>query len=167
MDGVTYGDLPSILNAGTDVSLGQFTNGGLDGPISFNLRLAPALVADIRSGSQVSLYLTAASDQVGFTADSRSFGTASARPGLEISTIASPGPQVLSIRQLVTNQVAIAFDTVSNWTYVLQCSGDFTSPGAGGWSNLITVPAQPTNGHAAFADWVMNRPRFYRLSLSP
>jgi hypothetical protein len=166
-DGVSYGTLPSMLNSSIDVSLGQFTNSGLDGPVSFNLGLAPSFLADIRSGGKVSLYLTAASAQVGFTADSRSFGTASARPSLEITAVPRPGPQVLSILALVTNGVAVSFDTVSNWTYIVQCADGFTSTGMMGWSNLITVTAQATNGHTMFADGVTNRRRFYRLVLAP
>jgi hypothetical protein len=164
VDGVTFGDLSSILGSG-NVSLGQFTNQGVDGPVSFSLALTQPLLADIRSGTLVSLYLTAASSQVGFTADSRSFGTASARPSLEITAVATPLPQFLSIASVQAGQVYLTFDTVSNWNHALQYSDRGTE--ANNWSNLVTVSAQPTNGHVAILAATTNGVRFYRLSLSP
>ncbi len=77
-DGIVYQDLGSVLNPASDVSLGLYTNGGVDGPISFNLPLAGSLVSGVRAGRPVSLYVTAASTTVGFTFNSRNFPTPSA-----------------------------------------------------------------------------------------
>jgi hypothetical protein len=130
------------------------------------LALAPAFLADIRSGGAVTFYLTAASAQVGFTVDSRSFGTASARPALEITAVPIPPPQVLRITSGPADHVSLAFGTLSNWNYALQYSDGLTV-GAGNWSNLATVSARATNGFSLIVDGVTNRARLYRLALSP
>jgi hypothetical protein len=163
-NGVVWNDLATLLNGGADVSLGRYTNGGVDGPISFNLPLAEALVSGVKAGKQVSLYMTAASATVGFTADSRNFGTASAWPSLTLTIVATPAP-VLSISPAGAGSVSLGFETISNWNYVLQ--GAASLSGGVVWSNLTLVPAQATNGHAVFVDGVTNQQRFYRLSLSP
>ena len=159
-NGVAYGDLSSILNPNTDVSLGHFTNAGVDGPVSFDLALDPSFLSDLRSGGEVSLYLTAASADVGFTADSRSFGTASSRPSLEIAVTPVPA---LTLRFLTTNRVSVEFNSTSNMTYVLQVADTL----AGTWSNLWATTAQPTNAHLTFADTATNQQRFYRVIVSP
>ena len=166
-DGVTYNDLPALLVSGGSVSLGYFTNNGFDGSIACNLGLTQPLVDDLRSGGLVSFYLTAASSTVGFTADSRSFATASARPSLEITAVPRPAPPLLSILRLDNNQVSVGFDTVSNWNYVLQRSGNVSAGGPVIWANLMAIPSQPSNSHVQFVDGITNQPSFYRLSLTP
>jgi hypothetical protein len=163
-NGVTWNDLATLLSASADISLGLYTNGGVDGPISFNLPVVGALVSAVQAGGPLSLYMTAASTTVGFTADSRNFGTASAWPSLTFTIAPAPAP-VLNISTIGSNNVRIAFDTVSNWNYVLQWTADL--PGGMGWSNLTAVSAQATNGHVVFVDGATNQLRFYRLSLSP
>src|SRR5437660_4689530 len=44
MDGVTWDDLQSLLNPGTDVSLGHFTNSGVDARLSFVFSLKDPIV---------------------------------------------------------------------------------------------------------------------------
>lgn len=95
-DGVTWNDLPSLMPAGSTVALGTFGNAGLNTQLSFGLPLSDAtFVNDLRSGGNASFHLTAASPSLGFTFDSRSYGTASARPVLEITAVPEPGVTAL------------------------------------------------------------------------
>ena len=120
MDGVAYQDLSSVLNPALDGSLGSFTNSGLDGPISFPLPLAGGLVSNVLAGADMNLYLTAASDSVGFTFNSRDFTGTNSWPVLTITAAAKPLARITSIERLGANQVAMRFNTASNWTYVVQ-----------------------------------------------
>ena len=167
-NGVAYQDLSSILNPALDASLGTFTNSGLDAAVSFPLALAGGLVSNILAGADVNLYLTAASGSVGFTFNSRDYTDSNAWPGLTLTMVAKPVARITSIERVGTTQVALQFNTASNWSYVLQgADGPPTGlPGTSGWSSLLTVPAQPFDDQASFADGVTNRQRFYRLLVS-
>ncbi|HTX54559.1 MAG TPA: hypothetical protein VMD08_14210 [Candidatus Baltobacteraceae bacterium] len=162
-DGVAYQDLGGVLNPAADVSLGTFTNGGVDGVLSFPLPLAGAMVSNIVAGGDLNLYLTAASASVGFTVNSRNFGTTSAWPALQVTAVAKPVAAISSIGMVGTNQVAIRFNTASNWVYVVE---GVSSLASGGWSNVFTVPAKPFDDQAEFVDTMTNGWRFYRLMLS-
>ena len=70
-DGIAYQDELSVLDLGTDLSLGQFRNAGEDAELTFKLLLPDLVVADVLSGGDVSLFLTAADPTVGFTFNSR------------------------------------------------------------------------------------------------
>jgi len=85
-DGVTYQDVPSLLDAALDVSLGTFGNSGADGELTFELDLAGSFISDITAGGEVSFYLTAADNLVGFTFDSRKLTA----PSLQITADAVP-----------------------------------------------------------------------------
>ncbi len=161
-DGVAWNDLPLLLNAVTDASLGQFTNRGVDARLSFDLTLKEPLLSAVRSGTRVNLYLTAANPQIGFTADSRTFFDPSSFPSLEIVAAANPHPRIESINSQGTNAV-ITFSTLSKWTYVVQGANGL----AGSWSNLLTIPAQSTNGNALYVEPEGDGQRLYRLSVSP
>ena len=161
MDGVAWNDLPSILNAMSDASLGQFTNSGVDARLSFDLALKEPLLSAVRSGTRVNLYLTAVNPQIGFTAGARTFFDLAGFPSLVIVAAANPHPRIDMINSQGTNAV-ISFSTVSNWTYVVQGANGFSET----WSNLLTVGAQSTNGHVLFTDPQSNEKRFYRLSVS-
>jgi hypothetical protein len=165
-DGVAYQDLASVLNPAVDVSLGWFTNSGMDGPVSFPLPLAGTLVSNVVAGTDLNFYLTAASESVGFTFNSRDFTGTNSWPSLTITAAAKPLARITSIERLGTNQVAVRFNTVSNWTYALQGVAGLPAGSAGGWSNLFAVPAKPFDDQAMYADTVTNRQRFYRLLLS-
>ena len=167
-DGVAYQDLSSILNPALDASLGTFTNSGLDATVSFPLPLAGGLVSNVLAGADVNLYLTAASGSVGFTFNSRDYTDSNAWPGLTLTAVMKPVARITSIERLGTNQVALRFNTASNWSYVLQGADGLPVglPGTSGWSNLLTVPAKPFDDQASFADRVTNRQRLYRLVLS-
>lgn len=95
--GITYNDEPVLLNIATDVSLGTFTNAGVDGALTFSLAVPAGFVNDVSAGGEVGLYLTAIDPGIGFTFDSRSFGTVSARPFLEISTLPKPGISTINL----------------------------------------------------------------------
>jgi hypothetical protein len=160
-DGVTWQDLPAILNSNLDESLAVFTNSGADGQITFSLALTGRFIDALRQGEELCLYLTARSPQVGFTFNSRNFGNTNAQPMLAVRAAANPRPRLDCISFAATN-VSVCFVTASNWMSVLQSSDGVSS----GWSNVLTVSAQPTNGHVVFVDGVANQERFYRLSLS-
>ena len=165
-DGVAYQDLSSVLKPAADMSLGWFTNSGMDGPVSFPLALAGALVSNIVAGTDLNLYLTAASTSVGFTFNSRDFTVTNSWPSLTITAVAKPLARIASIERLGTNQVVLRFNTVSNWTYAVQGLAGLPAAPAGGWSNLFTVPAKPLDDQVVYVDTVTNRQRFYRLLLS-
>jgi len=166
-DGITYQDLPSVLDPAADVSLGWFTNSGLDATVSFPLPLAGALVANILAGADVNLYLTAASDSVGFTFNSREFTETNSWPSLAIIAAAKPPVRITAIERLGMNQVALRFNTASNWNCVLQGLGGLPTDTLEDWSNLLAVPAQSFDSQAVYVDGLTNRQRCYRLVLSP
>jgi hypothetical protein len=162
-DGLTWNDLPLLLNPAKDVSLGHFTNSGVDGGLTLDLTLQEPFLSDVRSGGPVTLFLTAASPQIGFTAGSRTFFVSTNLPELVIEAEINPHPQI-AIQRLGAN-VSLNFATVSNWTYTLQ-SLDGLPDMAGEWSNLVVIPAEPTNSYTTFVEGIAQRERFYRLSLS-
>jgi hypothetical protein len=160
-NGVAWNDIPTLLNQAADVSLGQFTNSGTDTRLSFVLSLKNPFLSDIRAGGRVTFYFTAISPQIGFTADSRSFFLSNDLPVLEIIAASNPHPRLDSIEDLGINTL-ISFNTVSNWTYVVQAADKLS----GTWTNLVTLPAQSTNSHVVFAEPKTFSQRFYRLSVS-
>jgi hypothetical protein len=163
-DGVTWNDLPGIMNSNLDVSLGTFTNAGADGQIAFTLGLADAFVTEIRQGGEVGLHLAAASPGVGFTFNSRDFGNTNEKPLLEIT--GSIAPRIEGI-VLSNGFVEVSFGRVSNWTYRLQASESLAPSGAIHWNDIMSVSAPSVAGRVTYRDGVTNRQRFYRLSVSP
>ena len=113
----------------------------------------------------MSLHMTAASPAVGFTFNSRSFGSTSARPKLEITATGIPKPRIDEIALSSTN-VLVSFQTVSNWNYRLQGSDALGATPTNAWIDLLVVPAQTNSGTVVYQDGVTNRQRFYRLSAS-
>ena len=89
--GITYNDEPALLDPAREVSLGTFTNAALDTNLTFTLALPPDFINDLRAGGETGLFLTTTDPSLGFTVDSRSFSTASARPVLEVSALLRPG----------------------------------------------------------------------------
>ncbi|MHC1763903.1 MAG: PEP-CTERM sorting domain-containing protein [Verrucomicrobiia bacterium] len=97
-DGVTWNDLASLMPAGSTVPLGTFGNAGLNTQQGFGLPLSDTtFVNDLMSGGDTSFHLTQADTGVGFTFNSRTFGTASARPVLEITAVPEPGVTALMV----------------------------------------------------------------------
>lgn len=87
-------------------------------------------------------------------------------------------PHIDLIERLGTNLVTIHFDTDANRAYTVQyidplpCGTNgvlcaTNSFPAGGWSNLIRIPAFPFNNHYVIVDSRTNQHRFYRLSVTP
>jgi hypothetical protein len=159
-DGLKYQDLPFILNPATDVSLGHFTNSGLDGPLSFELVPATAFANDARGGGDVTLCLTAVSPRIGFTIDSRSFTISNNWPALEITALAAPNGVLRSIAKTSPSQVTITFDAASNWATTLQAASD---PNFVSSSNLLIVPPQSPASHTNVQETIAAQSRFYRL----
>lgn len=87
---VSFSSLPSLFAAESD-SLGTFTYTppGKNIYASYTLPLNAGLVNDAASGGDVSLYFSAADDQVGYLFNSRSF--ASANPQFVVSVVPEPG----------------------------------------------------------------------------
>jgi hypothetical protein len=85
---LTWNTKGIYLNSDTDLSIGIFTNlyhGDAYFPIQrFSLSLPEALVNDIRSGDDVSFYLTALDPSIGFTFNSRDITGTRPPPCLEI-----------------------------------------------------------------------------------
>lgn len=125
-DGITYNDVPGLLNAGTDVTLGTFTNTGLDGKAGFTLALVPELVADIAAGGETSLFITAIDPAIGFTFMSRNFGNADSRPYLEI--LAVPTPSITDIAIAGSEIVITAANGVSGQNYEILSTTNLSLP---------------------------------------
>jgi hypothetical protein len=97
-DGIVYNDESSILNPGSDLSLGTFANAQMNTRQTFALpTTSSAFLADIQNGGEVELFLTAASNSIGFTFNSKDFTTASARPVLEVTAAAVPEPSAIGL----------------------------------------------------------------------
>lgn len=89
--GITFASLAGFLSAG-DESLGTFSFvGGTSGSAAYSLGLTSGFSADALAGNVVSFRLFAADSTVSYLSDSRSFGTASARPLLSIVAVPEPG----------------------------------------------------------------------------
>ena len=125
-NGIAYNTEPALLDGATDASLGTFTNAGVDGTLSFSLALPLRFLNDVRAGGEVGLYLTAIDPATGFTVDSRSFGTTSARPFLEISAI--PRPVITAMNFSGPNLVFGASNIAANGTYELLSSTNMALP---------------------------------------
>jgi len=160
-DGITWDNMPLLLNPAADVTLGIFTNSGTDATLSFPLPLKPELVSKIVSGIPVTFYLTAASPQIGFTALSRSFLPTNNAPILGIVAAPNPHPGIDAL-QVSNGTSVISFATVSNWNYSLQSASEIKGP----WTNVSVFPAMPTNSHVAYAKPASGAQRFYRLFLA-
>jgi hypothetical protein len=124
--GITYSDAPTFLNVATDVSLGTFSTAGVDGMTSFPLALPVVFANDLAAGREVGLFLTAIDSGIGFTIDSRSFGTASARPYLEVSAVPRPGIAAIDLSD--ANVVLTATNGVTTATYYTLSSTNLALP---------------------------------------
>ena len=89
--GITFSSLLSFTSAG-DEGLGTFGfAGGTSGTAPYSLGLTSGFLADAAAGDPVSFRLFAADSAVSYLADSRNFGTGSARPLLSIVAVPEPG----------------------------------------------------------------------------
>jgi len=110
-DGIAFNNESALLT--NIAALGVFTNAVANATLFFPIALPATFVADARAGGEITLFLTAVDLQIGFTFNSRAFGTASARPFLEISALPEPGISAINLSGsnvvlLATNGAAIA-----------------------------------------------------------
>jgi hypothetical protein len=115
MDGIVYTNELVLLNTNTDVSLGIYTNAGVNFTNSFQLGLQPAFTSSLASGGEVDLFLTAADTKIGFTFNSQNFTGVSSRPILVVSAI--PRPTITGFNLVGTNAVFTGTNGVVNGTY--------------------------------------------------
>jgi hypothetical protein len=166
-DGVTFADLPSLLDPARDLALGVFTNRSADGFLDIPLPLYPAFVEDLRGGGPTTLHFTPASEAVGFTFLSRSDPRTSLRLTLELTIAPGPPPRISMINRTRAGEVAIRFHARSNWTHLLQ-GRDWVGPAANSaWIDLMTLAAAPASLEAQYSDGTTNAQRFYRLLAWP
>ena len=78
-----------------------------------------------------------------------------------------PLPRIALIERTNANEVAIRFNTRSNWTHVLQYRDVLSADSGSPWRDLFTPPPQPFDGEVEVRDAVTDRQRFYRLNVSP
>jgi len=124
--GIVYNNEATLLNPAVDCGLGVFTNAGVDGVLSFPLALTRSFVGDLDLGGEVGLYLTATDPQTGFTFNSRSFTTASARPTLQISAL--PVPVLTGIQVAGAGATLTVTNITTNAVYILLTSTNLATP---------------------------------------
>ena len=134
-DGIAYNNETALLNNNTDASLGTFTNTATSATLLFPLALPATFVSDAQAGGEVGIFLTALDPQTGFTFNSRSFGTTSARPFLIISAVPQPGISAVSLSG--TNVVLAATNGVANGTYYVLSSTNAALP-LSRWTPMAT-----------------------------
>lgn len=124
--GLAYNNEPSLLNSSSDASLGVFTNAGANATLSFSLGLPAAFTSDLAAGGEVDLFFTATDPKTGFTFNSQSFGTVSARPFLIVS--AWPRPGITGISLDTTNLTLTATNGAAGGTYIVLASTNMALP---------------------------------------
>ncbi|MDB6068652.1 MAG: hypothetical protein JWR26_4860 [Pedosphaera sp.] len=142
-NGICFTNEAALLNSSTDASLGIFTNAGIDTTLSFPPSLPTALVNDLGAGGEAGLYLTAVDAGIGFTMDSRSFVTNSARAVLEISAVPRPG--IAGIQAAGADLVLTATNGAVGGTYYVMSSTNLMLPLSQWLQASANVPV--TNGN--------------------
>jgi hypothetical protein len=95
--GIMFSTLSNFVSV-ADEALGTFSyNGATSGNFVYSLDLTPSFSADARSGGNLSLRMFAADSSVSYISQSRSFGTASARPLLSITAVPEPASVGLAL----------------------------------------------------------------------
>jgi hypothetical protein len=123
-DGIVYTNEPVLLT--NTASLGSFTNTETSVTLLFTLALPATFVSDAQAGGEVGLFLTALDAKTGFTFNSHTFGTTSARPFLEISAVPRPGISGVSLSG--TNVVLSATNGTTGGTYYVVSSTNVAQP---------------------------------------
>ena len=147
-DGIVYTNEPVLLT--NTASLGTFTNTATSVTVFFSLALPATFVSDALAGGEVTLFLTAIDPQIGFTFNSRSFGTTSARPFLEISAVPVPGISAVNLSG--TNVVLSATNGVAGGTYYVFSSTNLALP----LSQWTPVATNVLSGSGNFTTTVTN-----------
>lgn len=140
-DGIVFTNEPVLLT--NTASLGTFTNTATSATLLFPLALPTAFVSNAQAGGEVTLFLTAINPQIGFTFNSRSFGTTTARPFLEISAVPKPGITGVSLSG--TNVVLSATNGAAGGTYYVLSSTNLSQP-LSQWLPVATN-VLPTSGN--------------------
>ena len=123
-DGIAFTNEPTLLT--NTAYLGTFTNTATSATLLFPLALPSAFVTNAQAGGEVTLFLTAIAPQIGFTFNSRTFGTATARPFLEIS--ASPVPGITNISLSGANVILSATNGGAGTTCFILGSTNMAMP---------------------------------------
>jgi len=91
-NGLTFNSLQNVfINNSTDQSLGTFNfPGGSSGANNYSLNLSSGLLADLLNGSDLSLRLFAADNQVSYLFNARTATPASSGPQLIITVVPEP-----------------------------------------------------------------------------
>ena len=146
--GIVYTNEPVLLT--NAASLGTFTNTSSNATLLFPLALPATFAGDAQAGGEVTLFLTTVDPQIGFTFNSRSFGTASARPFLEIS--AAPVPGITNIVLSGTNVILSATNGAAGGTYYVLSSTNAALP----LSQWTPVATNVLSGSGNFTTTVTN-----------
>jgi len=133
--GITYGGESSLLNSATDANLGTFTNSNLNIAHSFPLALPTAFANSLYTSGDTCLFLMALDSATGLTFNSRSFGTASARPYLVVS--AAPPPGVVSAGFSGPNLILTSTNANTNAMYLVLTTTNLSMP-ASQWIPILT-----------------------------
>lgn len=157
-DGISYSSEPLLLT--NTAMLGTFTNTAANATLLLSLGLPSVFANDAQSGGEVTLFLTAIDPKIGFTFNSRSFGTISTRPFLEIS--AAPVPGITGVNVSGTNVTLSATNGDAGGTYFVLSSTNIALPfsqwttvatntlTAGGNFNLTATNAAATTAGGQF-----------------
>jgi hypothetical protein len=158
-DGVTFGSLPTLLSESCEIlCTNTYTPPGDNIPVTYTLPLNPNLVAEIEDGTNATLLLGAADNQIGYLFNSHEYGRGN-QP--MISVTAGPLLEILSGN--FTNGVFyLTGQGGADFQYEVQANSSLTTTN---WQTLGTATAD-TNGIIRFEDTTAtNRQCFYRLSL--
>jgi hypothetical protein len=96
-NGITYSTLQgTFINNAADQALGTFSfDGGTSGANGYSLNLSSGLTSDILGGTDVSLRLFGADNNVSYLFSSRAATLASSQPQLIITAVPEPGSMAL------------------------------------------------------------------------
>jgi hypothetical protein len=158
MDGVTFGSLPCLLSKPCEIlCTNTYTPPGDNVPVIYTLPLDTNLVSEIEAGTNTTLLLFAADNQIGYLFNSHEYGR-----GNQPMIYVTAGPLLEILSGNFTNRAFyLTGQGGANFQYQVQANSSLTSTN---WQTLGTVTAD-TNGVIRFEDaTATNQQRFYRLS---
>ncbi len=159
-DGVTCDSLPDLLSGAQEIlSTNTYSPPGNNVPVNYALPLDTNLLADIESGSNMSLLFYAADNQVSYLFNSHEYGRGN-QP--LINVIAVPLLEIL-FGNFTNGVFHLSGIGGANLPYQVQANSDLITTN---WQTLGTVTAS-TNGVIEFNDAIVaSQQRFYRFSQS-
>jgi hypothetical protein len=125
-DGIVFTNETALLDSGSDVSLGLFTNTATSAILQFPLALTAPFISIAQAGDDIGLFLAATEAKTGFTFNARSFGTASARPMLIVSAL--PRPEVVSLSLTETDAMLSGTNGLAGGSYYVLTSTNIAAP---------------------------------------